>query len=110
MPNTPSLAETTQHVANVAANKPSSLYLVLMNILPFVLIFAVFYFILIMPQRKKQKAHRVMMEALKTGDTVITSAGIVGKVTKVKDDRVFIKTAENTEIEVLRSFVANIIS
>lgn len=110
MPNTPALAETTQHVANVVANKPSSFYLVLMNILPFVLIFAVFYFILIMPQRKKQKAHRLMMDALKVGDTVILSSGIVGKVTKLKgSDRVFIKTAEDTEIEVLRSFVANII-
>lgn len=102
----PAFAET----ATAAASKPSSLYVIIMNLLPFVLIFAVFYFILIMPQRRKQKAHRQMMEALKVGDKVVLSSGIVGKVTKVKDnDRVFLKTAEDTEIEVLRSFVANII-
>ncbi|NOX73949.1 MAG: preprotein translocase subunit YajC, partial [Alphaproteobacteria bacterium] len=54
--------------------------------LPLVLIFAIMYFLLIRPQQKKAKVHREMVAALRRGDQVVTQGGIVGKVTKVKED------------------------
>ncbi len=54
--------------------------------LPLILIFAIMYFLLIRPQQKKAKEHQAMIEAVRRGDQVITQGGIVGKVTKVKDD------------------------
>ncbi|MBT5919559.1 MAG: preprotein translocase subunit YajC, partial [Alphaproteobacteria bacterium] len=57
----------------------------LTQLMPLVLIFAVFYFLLIRPQQKKVKEHRAMVEALRRGDQVVTQCGLVGKVTKVKE-------------------------
>lgn len=99
------VAATANHVA-----QKSSLYSVIMNLLPFILIFAVFYFILILPQRKKQKAHKEMMNNLKVGNKVVLTSGITGKIVKVKDNSLIIQTADTTEVEVYRSFVAQIIN
>src|SRR3546814_15296086 len=60
----------------------------LTSLLPLVLIFVVFYFLLIRPQQKKMKDHKAMIEAVRRGDTVTTSGGIIGKVTKVQEDGV----------------------
>jgi preprotein translocase subunit YajC len=70
-----------------------------------VLMIVVFYFMLIRPNQKKQKEHRKMIEALKTGDRVIAASGIHGVVSNVKDKTVIIKIAENTKIEVDRSSI-----
>ena len=56
------------------------------SFVPLILIFAIMYFLLIRPQQQKMKQHRAMVEALRKGDQVITQAGFIGKVTKVKDD------------------------
>ena len=71
----------------------------------FGLMFAAMYFLLIAPQRKKQKEHEKMLAALQTGDEVVTSGGIYGQITNVKDDRFVVRIADNTKIEVGKSFV-----
>lgn len=75
--------------------------------LPFLLaIFAVFYFLLIRPQQKKQREHRLMLESLKTGDQVLTSGGIYGTIVGFgEDNRIKLKIAENVKIEVARDYI-----
>ena len=80
----------------------------MMSLLPFVLMFAAMWFLLIAPQRKKQKEHQKLINSLATGDEVLTSGGIYGVVTNVKPDRVVVKIAENTKIEVARTFVTSV--
>lgn len=63
-------------------------------IIQLVLIVAIFYFILILPQRREQKRHREMIEALKPGDGVVTAGGIIGEIVQLKDDRVTVKSGE----------------
>ena len=71
--------------------------------IPLILIFVIFYFFLIRPQQKKVKEHKAMVEALKRGDKVITSGGIVGTVERVIDnEKVEIKIAENVNVEIVR--------
>lgn len=73
------------------------------------LIFVAFYFLLIAPQRKKQKEHAKMLGALGTGDEVVTAGGIYGEITNVKDDRFVIRIAEGVKIEVGKSFVQTVV-
>lgn len=70
-----------------------------------VLLFVGMWFLLIAPQRKKQKQHAKMLAELGTGDEVITSGGIYGTISNVKDDRFIIKVAEGTKVEVTKSAV-----
>ena len=77
--------------------------------LPLVAIFAIFYLILILPQRKKQKKHMQMVENLKPGDQVITTAGIFGTVMGVQKDRIELKIAANVKIDITKSAVGVII-
>ena len=72
--------------------------------IPLILIFVIFYFFLIRPQQKKVKQHKAMVEALKRGDKVITSGGIVGTVERVIDnEKVEVKISENVNVEVVRA-------
>lgn len=81
----------------------------LTSLLPLVLIFVVFYFLLIRPQQKKMKEHRAMIEAVRRGDTVTTAGGIVGKVTKVMEDNlVQVEIAENVKIKVVKSTISEV--
>ncbi len=80
----------------------------LMNFLPLIFIFVIFYFLLIRPQQKKQKDHQRLVSSLKSGDKVITTAGIHGLITNVKDTTVTVKVAENTKIEFDRSAVVTV--
>ena len=74
--------------------------------LPFVLIFGVFYFLIIVPQRKRQKALADMVAALKPGDKVITSGGVYATVKQVKDKSLVVMSAEKSILEISRSSVA----
>ena len=76
----------------------------------FGLLFAAMYFLMIAPQRKKQKAHEKMLSELSTGDEVVTSGGIYGTITNVKDDRFVVRISENTKIEVGKSFITTVVS
>ncbi len=80
------------------------------SMLPFGLMFVVFYFLLIRPQQKKYKLHAVMVGGLKKGDKVITGAGFVGTVVKAAENEKFItvKIADNVEVEVLRSSITEL--
>lgn len=65
------------------------------------------WFLIIAPQRKRQKAHDQMLRDLKTGDEIVTSGGLYGTITNVKDDRFVVRIADNTKIELGKAFVAN---
>jgi preprotein translocase subunit YajC len=70
-----------------------------MSIMPLIFVFVIFYFLLIRPQQKKQKEHQKLVESVKTGDKVVTSAGIHGIIANVKDRTVVVKVADNVKIE-----------
>lgn len=72
-----------------------------------VLLFGGMYFLLIAPNRKRQKEQAKMLSELTSGDSVMTNSGIYGTITNVKDDRFVIKIADNTKIEVNKSFIQN---
>ena len=75
-------------------------------LLPFVLVIGIFYVLVFIPQRKRQKQMAEMVSALKTGDKVITSSGIIGTITSLKDDTLMLRTG-SVNIEVQRSSVAS---
>jgi preprotein translocase subunit YajC len=81
----------------------------LMSLLPIGLLFVAMYFLMIAPQRKKQKAHEKMLAALTSGDEVVTTGGIYGVITNVKDDRFVIRVADNTKIEVGKGFISGVV-
>ncbi|MBX3454035.1 preprotein translocase subunit YajC [Ferrovibrio sp.] len=82
---------------------------ILTSMLPLVLIFVVFYFLLIRPQQKKMKEHKALIEAVRRGDTVTTSGGIIGKVAKVNEDgTAMIEIAEGVRIKVVKSTIAEV--
>lgn len=78
----------------------------LMTFLPMILIFVAFYFLLIAPQRKKQKQHDKMVKALEKGAKVKTVGGIFGTVTGVKDDRLVVSISDNVKVEVSKDAIA----
>lgn len=80
------------------------------SFIPLILIFAVFYFLIIRPQSKKMKEHKAMVDALKKGDKVITSGGILGVVKEVdtKADLVEVEIADDVSVRILRSHVADL--
>lgn len=79
-------------------------------LLQFVAIGFIFYFLLIRPQRKEQQRHREMIEQLKKGDEIITAGGIIGTVVHAQEDRITIKTGENTRLVVQRGRVAQVLT
>ena len=82
----------------------------LMQLLPLVLMFAAMYFLLIAPQRKKQKEHEKMLTTLKSGDEVITTGGVYGTIVTVKDDRFVIRVGENNaRLEVGKGFIHTVV-
>ena len=72
--------------------------------IPLILIFVIFYFFLIRPQQKKVKEHKAMVESLKRGDKVVTSAGIIGTIERVVDaEKVEVLIAENVKVEIIKA-------
>jgi len=79
------------------------------TMVPLLLLFGIFYFLLIRPQQQRLKAHQQLVEGVKRGDTVVTSGGILGKVTKVKDDgEVLVEIADNVQVRVLKSTLSDV--
>jgi len=81
----------------------------LATMLPMVAIFAIFYFLMIRPQQKKQKEHRAMIDALEKGNEVVTAGGIVGRVSKVEDQYVGVEIASGVEIRVQRHAISQLL-
>ena len=78
---------------------------------PIILIFVVFYFLLIRPQQRKAKQHREMLGMVKRGDRVLTGGGIIGTVTRVKDnDELVLEIADGVKVSVLRGTLSNVLS
>jgi preprotein translocase subunit YajC len=76
--------------------------------IPLILIFVIFYFFLIRPQQKRIKDHKLMVAALKRGDQVVTSGGIIGSIEKVHDgDKVDLLVSENVTVQVVKSTIQN---
>jgi preprotein translocase subunit YajC len=81
------------------------------SFVPLILIFAIMYFLLIRPQQKKIKDHQKMVQALRRGDQIVTQGGLIGKVSKVKDDgELEVEIAEGVKVRVVRSTVAQVLS
>jgi len=80
----------------------------LMNMIPLVFMFGIFYFLLIRPQQKKAKDHKAMVDALKKGDQVVTAGGIHGKVTSVEESVVILEVATGVNIKVNKGHIANL--
>ena len=82
----------------------------LMQIAPFLLVFVIFYFLLIRPQQKKQKLHQAMIDGLKKGDRVVTTAGIYGTIQKIHENSITLEIADKIKIQQERSLVARVIT
>jgi preprotein translocase subunit YajC len=78
------------------------------GMLPLVLMFVVLYFVMIRPQMKRQKEHKAMIDALAKGDEVVTSGGVLGKVSKMGDTFVAVEVANGVEIQIQRSAVVQV--
>ncbi|MCK4926553.1 preprotein translocase subunit YajC [Candidatus Aerophobetes bacterium] len=75
-------------------------------LVPLMLIFVIFYFLLILPQRKKQKQHKEMVKNLKKGDRVVTTGGVYGTVTRIKPDHVEVEVADKVKLRVQRGAIS----
>jgi len=81
----------------------------LVSLLPFILIFVIMYFLILRPQQKRAKQHSEMVKNVRRGDTVVTSGGLVGKITKViDDDHIEVEVAEGVRVRQMRSMVADV--
>ncbi|KAA9009281.1 preprotein translocase subunit YajC [Histidinibacterium aquaticum] len=83
----------------------------LAQFVPLILIFAIMYFLLIRPQQKKVKQHQEMVKALRRGDQVVTQGGLIGKVSKVKEDNeIEVELAQGVTVRVVRSTIAQVVN
>ena len=79
--------------------------------IPLILIFGIMYFLMIRPQQKKMKEHRAMVDALRKGDQVVTAGGLIGKVSKVKDDNeVEVELATGVKVRVVQSTIQSVLN
>lgn len=78
-------------------------------LLPFAIVFVIFYFLIIRPQQKEQKKRQAMLDALKKGQRVITVGGIFGEITDVKEDTLTLRIADKVEVKTTRSAVSQVL-
>jgi preprotein translocase subunit YajC len=79
------------------------------TLVPLVLLFGIFYFLLIRPQQQRLKAHQQLVASVKRGDTVVTAGGLIGRVAKVKDDgEIMVEIADNVQVRVLKSTLTEV--
>ncbi len=78
-------------------------------LLPMAIIFGAFYFLLIRPQQKKQKTHTALIAALEVGDEVMTSGGILGRITGVSEHYVIVQISDNTEVKMQRASISQVV-
>ncbi|WP_243371910.1 preprotein translocase subunit YajC [Geotalea sp. SG265] len=80
----------------------------LMNLVPLIFMFAIFYFLLIRPQQKKAKEHRALLDSLKKGDQVVTAGGLHGKVTAIDENIVTLEIATGVNVKINKGFIASL--
>jgi preprotein translocase subunit YajC len=98
----------TEAYAQTAAGAPDPTTSFIMQLAPLALIFVVFYFLLIRPQQQARKRHMDMVAALKKGDVVVTSGGLIGKVKSVAEDELRLELSPNVEVRVVRSAIGEV--
>jgi preprotein translocase subunit YajC len=96
-------------ISNAYAQSAGGTGSTLMSLLPMILIFVVFYFLLIRPQQKRTKEHREMVTNIGKGDEVLTNGGFLGKVTKVGDNYISVTLGEGMEVKMQASAVAQVL-
>ena len=96
-------------LAQVAPAQPAGWQSLVASLMPMVLIFAIMYFLLIRPQQKRAKEHEKLLSQLKAGDRVLSSGGLLGTVTAVKDKTFMLKIADGVVVEVSRASVASVL-
>ena len=79
------------------------------SLLPLIVLFAIFYFLIIRPQQQTAKKHKQMIENMKKGDKIVTSGGLIAEVVKVEDEFFRIKLADNTEVKIIKDYVARLV-
>jgi preprotein translocase subunit YajC len=79
---------------------------ILASILPLLILFAIFYFLVILPQQRQAKKHKAMVEALKKGDKIVTAGGIIAEVIKNEEEFVKVKLNDSTEVKVTKDAIA----
>lgn len=79
-------------------------------LIPFILVFVIFYLLIIMPSRRRQKKHQEMVQQLKPGDKIVTTGGIYGTVMGIEKDKIELKIASNVKIDITRNAVAAFVS
>ena len=79
------------------------------SFVPFIFIFIIMYFVMIRPQKKRQEQQQKLIASIKTGDRVVTSAGIHGLISNVKDTTVIVKVADNVKIEMEKSAITTVL-
>lgn len=102
------ISEAYAQTAAGAAGAGDPTMTLIMNILPFILMFAVFYFLIIRPQQQQRKKLQDAISALKKGDVIVTSGGLIGKVRSVQDDELRVELAPNVEVRVMRYAVGEV--
>ncbi len=88
-----------------AASGASSIFELLF---PLVVVFAIIYFMILRPQRKRQQEHQALIDAIRRNDIVVTQGGLVGKVAKVGDEELHLTIAENTRVSVVKSMIISV--
>lgn len=107
MSTTPIMMSMVQAAPSGGASGSAGL---LMGILPWLLIFAIFYLLMIRPQQRRVKEHQAALAAVKKGDDVITGGGIRGRVTKVSDDEVEVEIAQGVKVRVVKSTISQVLT
>ena len=103
--STPAFAQSTGAAASGGASGTTAM---LVNILPLVAIFFIFYFLLIRPQQRRAKEHRDMVGAVKPRDTAVTNGGLIGKVTKVDEHEVELEISRDVRVRVVKSMLSDV--
>ena len=83
---------------------------IVFSILPYVAIFAIFYFLLIRPQTRRIKETKAMIDAVQRGDNVVTAGGVVGRVTRVEDEEVEVEIAQGVRVRVVKATLTSVVS
>jgi preprotein translocase subunit YajC len=100
--------ESPAYAAAGGAAAPSGAAGFMMSVFPFLLIFVIFYFLLIRPQQRRMKMHQEMIGAVKRNDVVVTSGGLIGKVTKVEETEVEVELAPNVRVRVIKGMLSEV--